>query len=399
MMDNIERVEVIEKRMRRFVDLEELPLYAEGEAKIADDIIGTAGGVLLPRNTPVSALLSSLPKVKKTLQMDGIDTVPIVIDALVDLRELEGALKSAEKNLVPLDADLAKETAEQVEDVYDRITRGVCSKNDISGLAAQGRSLARQISGAPQVMLCLGRVRSWDEYTGVHSLNVALLSSFLAEKMFPDQPELAEFMAIGGILHDLGKARVPQAVLNKPSRLNPEEFELMKKHSEYGVELASSYGVVDARVLEVIRAHHERFSGGGYPNGSKGGAISIEARIASVADVFDALTAKRVYKEPMPGRDALGIMMSEMSSAFDPQVMRILLLSLGLYPPGSMVELSDGSSGVVVGIRGKDLLRPRVMVQHDSFGRKLELPTVVDLTEEKTLYIAKAMDDMGKIAF
>ncbi|NLL36409.1 MAG: HD-GYP domain-containing protein [Fretibacterium sp.] len=398
-MENVVRSEVFENRIRRQIRLEEIPNYMQSGARLSDDIIGTAGSVLLPRNTRIAALASSWPKAKEVLSQDGITSLPIIIEETFALQELESALKAVEKNLIPLDASLAKETTQQVDDTYDRILKGKCSKNDIVGLTDQGRTLARQIAGAPQVMFCLGQVRNWDEYTGVHSLNVALLSSFLAEKMCPDQPELAELMAVGGILHDLGKARVPQEILNKPGRLDPDEFKIMQKHSEYGVELAYSYGVTDRRILEIIKGHHERFAGGGYPGGIEGASISLEARIASVADVFDALTAKRVYKEPMTGRAALSLMMTEMSSAFDPQVMRVLLLSMGLYPPGSMVELSDGSAGVVVGIKGQDLLRPDVMLHYDSQGHRLKELQPLALSQSEDIYIVKAAEDVGKIAF
>jgi HD-GYP domain-containing protein (c-di-GMP phosphodiesterase class II) len=242
-------------------------------------------------------------------------------------------------------------------------------------------------------------VRNWDEYTYVHSLNVALLGGFLASRLFPGQPDIVECMSVGGILHDLGKANIPQEILNKPAHLTDQEFEMMKKHAAYGEKTAFQSGISDRRILSVIRGHHERYGGDGYPDGLSGDRIGIEARIAAVADVFDALTAKRVYKEPMESRVAVSLMLENMSEHFDPVAVRALLVSIGLYPPGTAVELSDGSIGVVVGARDKDLLRPEVFLQIDHMGRKVEEMKIVDLHQSQSLFVQRSLHDVGKVAF
>jgi len=187
--------------------------------------------------------------------------------------------------------------------------------------------------------------------------------------------------------------------LNKPGRLTDEEFDIMKRHAVYGDELARSNGVSDISTLSVIRGHHERYGGEGYPDSLIKEDIQMEARIAAVADVFDALTAKRVYKEPMESRAAVSIMIENMNAHFDPIVVRALLVSIGLFPPGTGVELSDGSLGVVVGARGNDLMRPEVLLHIDSRGRKVESLEIIDLSKNKELYIWRAMHDVGKTAF
>jgi HD-GYP domain-containing protein (c-di-GMP phosphodiesterase class II) len=173
----------------------------------------------------------------------------------------------------------------------------------------------------------------------------------------------------------------------------------MKKHSVFGEELAIANGVNDPRTLAVIRGHHERYGGNGYPDAFAKEQIRMEARIAAVADVFDALTAKRVYKEPMESRAAVSIMLENMVEHFDPQVLRALLVSIGLFPPGTGVELSDGSLGVVVGARGNDLMRPEVMLHIDRMGRKTEGVEIIDLSQSESLYVRRPMQDVGKIAF
>lgn len=249
---------------------------------------------------------------------------------------------------------------------------------------------------SPQILLCLGRVKDADEYTYVHSLNVALLSGYLANILHPGDRDLMEAMTFGGLLHDLGKARVSQEILNKPGKLTPDEFEMMKAHSIQGMIIAVSSKVGDRRILSIIRNHHERWSGDGYPDGLRENRISLHARIAAVADVFDALTAKRVYKDPIKSREAVTMIIESSGKSFDPAIVRALLVSVGLFPPGTMVELSDGSIGVVTGARSTDIYLPQVLLTTDSMGRRVEGNTIIDLALQRGLFIRRALDDIGK---
>ena len=317
----------------------------------------------------------------------------------MDVAALEDMLRAAREKIPSIDTQLAKETVQQVENVYERISEGICGPEDVSNLAKQGRTVAKEIAQAPQLMLCLGKVRNWDEYTYVHSLNVALLSGFLASRLFPDNPKIAEHVTVGGILHDLGKALIPKNILNKPESLSQKEYALMKKHTVHGEELAKHNGIDEPSTLMVIRGHHERCSGDGYPDSLKKDDIPMVAKIAAVADVFDALTTKRVYKEQMNSRAAMSLMLENMNEYFDHNVVRSLLVSIGLFPPGTSVELSDGSLGVVVGASGKDLMRPEVLLHVDSMGRKTDGTKTIDLSKSDTLYVRRAIQDIGKIAF
>ena len=383
----------------RRITLEELSEYTSTAARVADDVVAPNGAILLPRGTKLSSLASSLKAMKEQLSRWDIFSIPITIHSELDMVGLEDMLRAAREKIPNIDPQLAKETVQQVENVYGRVFEGVCEPEDISNLATQGRTIAQEMAQVPQLMLCLGKVRNWDEYTYVHSLNVALLSGFLAKRLFPNEPEIAEHVTVGGILHDLGKALVPKEVLNKPGRLTDEEFAIMKKHTTYGDELARSNGVNEIFTLSVIRGHHERYNGDGYPDCLKMEDIRLEARIAAVADVFDALTAKRVYKEPMQSRDAVSIMLENMSEHFDPKIVRTLLLSIGLFPPGTGVELSDGSLGVVVASGGKDLMRPEVLLQIDHMGRKSDGQVIIDLSKSEELYVRRSVNDVGKTGF
>ena len=385
--------------LRMRVPVDEIDEYSFTGAYVDEDVINGNGVSLIPKGTDVASLVQLVPSMKETLQKWGIKTIAILVQEQIEVMALENMIKNSESNYVGIDDKLARDTVEQVGDVYSRIANGTCEQEDIDTLVVQGEALAKEVAKAPEIMFCLGRVRKSDEYTYVHSLNVALISGFISNKLFPNDEDFTRCMSIGGVLHDLGKARVPNEILNKPGQLLDSEYEIMKKHTIYGEELAKEFGVNDPRILSVIRGHHERYSGNGYPDVLSNDKISIEARISAVADVFDALTARRVYKEPMECRTAITMMIEKMSMHFDPDVLRALVISVGLYPPGATVELSDGSLGVVVGTNGKDLVRPQVMITINKNGKKVEKSgPIIDISKNNEVFVKKVIHDLGKLA-
>jgi HD-GYP domain-containing protein (c-di-GMP phosphodiesterase class II) len=260
----------------------------------------------------------------------------------------------------------------------------------MDAMTNMGSSLTEDLLRNPSVTLSLGQVKAADEYTFVHSFNVAVLIGYLANKLHPSDGKYLQKMVMGGLMHDLGKAKIPLEILNKPAPLSKDEFAQMRRHPEIGVGLAIKSGVQDQDILGVIAGHHEKWSGKGYPNKRKGSEIPEVARIAAVADVFDALTARRVYKNAMPSRDAITLILNDAGIHFDPKVARAMLVSLGLYPPGSIVSLSDGRVGIVISGGGKDLVRPVVMLM-DPKGKKDGnggVPNFIDLKNEKSLCIS-----------
>jgi putative nucleotidyltransferase with HDIG domain len=330
----------------------------------------------------------------RQLRRRGIETLLVSHEEEYSLDALQ---KIMQKMKLPfskeLDRSLTGQAVSQVENVYDRIAAtGVVDEEDFSALVDTGRVIAREVEKVPQVLMSLSDIRSFDEYTYVHSLNVALLAGFIAKKIQPETPELVEIATVGGLLHDLGKTRIPQAILNKPGALSEEEFLRVQDHPAAGEFLARRGGVENPQILSFIRHHHERWNGGGYPDKLQGEAIPVSSRVAAVADVFDALTTKRVYKDAHHNAKALQMIIENTGTHFEKNIVRILLSSIGLYPPGSIVELNDGSTGVVVGIREKDLFRPQVLLQSDPEGEGYLEPRIIDLHESgPELFISKVV--------
>ncbi len=375
------------------VDVDELHLF---RGRVVEDVISSGGSLLLPKGSEIHAVLESVPGITRTLKRWGIYSVVLDVSFNLSEDDFNKIIENIEPKVRVLEAALAHKTITQVDEVYRRISENGSLGEGAYMLAKQAALLTEEVSRAPQIILCLGRVRESDEYTFVHSLNVGFLCGYLAGRLKPGDREFAAAMTYGGLLHDLGKAKVPQEVLNKPGRLSENEDEIMKSHSVHGDELAKASGITDVRVLSVIRNHHERWNGQGYPDGFQRDGIPLFARIAAVADVFDALTAKRVYKDPMSSREAVSMIMESSDSDFDRTVVRALLLSVGLYPPGTTVELSDFSVGVVVGARNTDLFRPQVHISVDGKGRRAPEGTIIDLAMQQDLFVRRALDDVGK---
>jgi len=398
-IENKENKEIIHT-LRKRIQIKEIKKYAFPNVYVDEDVIDNRGASLIPKGTVLATLSKFASNLEESLNRSGIETIAIVISEQLEVLELENIIKLSNIDIMKIEPKFARDTVERLSDVYSRIATETCEAEDIISLVDQGRSLAKIVTKAPEILFCLGHVRGTDEYTYVHSLNVALICGFIANKLFPNDEEMVQCMTIGGILHDFGKAKIPNEILNKPGALSVTEFETMKKHTLFGEELARKFGVFDPRILSVIRGHHERYSGNGYPDVLQQDKISIEARIAAVADVFDALTGKRVYKEPMGCRNAIVMMIEEMSMHFDPVALHTLVIAIGLYPPGAFVELSDGSSGVVVGTNGKDLIRPQVMIRFDKYGNKVEDVQVIDLDKSsESIYIKHVVRDTGKTAY
>ena len=163
----------------------------------------------------------------------------------------------------------------------------------------------------------IGQFRIIDEYTFSHRVNVSALSSALGLKLNLSENELKE-LALGTLLHDVGKLRVPPSILNKPGKLTPEEFEIIKTHTTLGYKVVREEMGLAENIALIALQHQEKYGGGGYPFGLKGNDISYYAQITSVIDVYDALVSKRVYKEALPSHEALRVLIDEGSKSFNP---------------------------------------------------------------------------------
>lgn len=222
-------------------------------------------------------------------------------------------------------------------------------------------------------LITLCRVKNKDEYTFLHSVSVSVLMMAFARVMGFDKAEIQQ-IGMGGLLHDVGKMKVSQAVLNKPGKYTEQEFEEMKRHVEYGCDIVRDLEGITPYAYDVIAQHHERVDGSGYPNGLNGDNMSIVGKMSSIVDVYDALTSVRVYKQAWEPSETLRKFIEWSKHHFNEELVHHFIRCVGIYPVGTVVHLSNETFAVVIEQGEKNLISPKVRVVYDVKKNKA-LPT------------------------
>ena len=252
------------------------------------------------------------------------------------------------------------------ESVKKRVQEGISylySNTDANDFADASKNIATELLKAidanDALAVDIGMLKVSDEYTFKHSVDVATMAMVVAKKMGFSEEEVYD-IGVAGLLHDLGKAKVPPEILNKPGKLTEEECEVMKKHSLYSYNiLKDNKGIKDSVKLAVLQ-HHEKINGQGYPMGLTSPQICKFAKILTVVDIYDALVTERPYKAAFTQRDAVEMLMA-MTYELDMDALKGFLGSVILYPVNCIVQLSNGESARVVENYTEYILRPKVV--------------------------------------
>lgn len=228
-------------------------------------------------------------------------------------------------------------------------------------------TLVEQILKDQHILIQLSLVKSHDNYTVTHCINVAIFSTILGSFLGWPNEDITE-LGIGALLHDIGKARIPHSILNKTEGLTYHEFEVMKHHPLFGYEELQDKKVSEM-VREIVRDHHERCDGSGYPLGRKEAEISVGAKIVAIADIYDALTTDRVYREAIVPHEAVEMLLTSVSRGhLNSQLVKLFLKNIAIYPMGSTVELTNGMSGKVIEIPTDMPMRPTIKLDKPMAG-------------------------------
>ena len=238
--------------------------------------------------------------------------------------------------------------------------------------------MADNISRSPNAMLWLTHMKKRDEYTSIHCMNVCILALTFGRTMGLERKQL-DMLGLGALLHDIGKMHVPLEILNKPGRLTDEEFDIVKSHSMSGYNLLRQKQDMPGEVLDIVRSHHERINGRGYPDGLTADFIGLLVQITSIVDVYDAITSDRCYHDGIAPHDALKNMFDWAGDNFDADLVEKFIRCLGIYPIGSMVELNTGHIGIVVSASEKARLRPIILVVINRNGERYDIPRLLNL--------------------
>jgi putative nucleotidyltransferase with HDIG domain len=234
----------------------------------------------------------------------------------------------------------------------------------------------------PDALMVLSQLKDVNQYTALHSIRSAVVATAFGRHLALSRDEL-RVIGLGALLHDIGMARLPKEILDKPSGLTAQEFQIMTQHVKWGAEILGASGGVPQGAIEMVLQHHERGDGSGYPAQRNAKAISPAGAIAAIVDVYDAITSDRKYSGGLSAEDALKRMYEWRKKDFNPQMVEEFIKCMGIFPIGSLVELSTGAIGVVVTINRARRLKPKVALVLTANKTPFSHRFIADLNEKR----------------
>ena len=287
-----------------------------------------------------------------------------------------GVTKSAYGDEIKKASELKDKALSLIGDVMNDVKLGRAL--DLTSVDDVTSGIVDSLDQNQNALASLMRVRSMDTYLLEHSLNVSVLMGIMARSMGYKSDVIKE-LVLGAFIHDIGKIRVPDEILHKPGKLDGEEWAEMQRHVNYGIEAIQQVDGISQIAKDICAQHHEKLDGTGYPFGLAAEAIEPHSRIASVVDVYDAITADRCYHKGMEPTIALKRMLTWTGDHLDKEVVYQLIRSLGVYPPGSLVELESGHIALVQEVRTMHPNKPLVQMVYNSKRKKKLDGQLVDL--------------------
>ncbi len=348
------------------------------------------------------------------VSQDDINTIAqyseyVWIDAVAQTwtpPEARVSIKPTEKKTAyinKVDVRLEHEQAQGVFRAARQLTRSILDDIRLGGVInteqakATVKNCIDSILRNPDALLWMSKIRSQDEYTAEHCLNVCILAINFGRHLGMVEADL-EKIGLCGLLHDVGKMLVPLEILNKPEALTEKEFAIIKAHTSHGRKLLMASPGIPTSTIDVAFSHHEKIDGTGYPSQLTGSNIPELARIIAIVDAYDAMTADRCYSESKPSTEALKIIFKDRGTHFDDRLALEFIKCIGLYPPGSLVELVNGLIGIVLETNIKYRHLPSIIAV-SKLDKPLKKPLQIDLADsekgtlDKTFLIKRALRD------
>lgn len=257
----------------------------------------------------------------------------------------------------------AEKTYENAETVVSNFMRSVENGGGIDSIMAKNAvaECVESVLHSPDAMLWLSQLRNKDEYTAQHSLNVSILSIVLGRHINLSVGDLNK-VGLCGMMHDVGKLLIPPEILHKSTPLDEEETRTMKTHTRLGYNLLKSSDNMSASAATVALTHHEQLDGRGYPRRMQESGISHFTKIVSIANTYDGLTSDKGYKKGKTHLEATHILTNLAGTHFDPVLVVKFIESIGVYPPGSLVEMTNGCVAMVIEVHENVKLRPKIII-------------------------------------
>ncbi len=302
-------------------------------------------------------------------------------DATPQFEHIRIGKLAVEKRVEAATADMAAirrmydDAVSAVENIWERTEQA----GEVDAKTAQNvvNGLAQAVAHNRNSLLALTALKNFDNYTFTHMVNVSVLTMAQARTLGVDGPLLREF-GLAALMHDIGKVRVPAAIVKKPDRLTEEEFRIIKRHPVDGAEILRRASGIPPLAPLVAFEHHLRTDGTGYPPVSRP-SLNLATMLTSISDVYDAMRSQRAYQQSFPNERVVEVLRHNDGSQFDQNLVRRFVQLLGLYPVGTAVRLDTGEIGVVLRVNASDPHRPRVRVVVSGKGEQMARPYDLDL--------------------
>ena len=279
-------------------------------------------------------------------------------------------------------AETALETAsDKVARLMDNLKAG--ENLDINAVRNAVQPILESVIRNSDALLWVSEMQKKDAYTYSHSLDNCALAIAFGRHLGLYKEDLRN-LAMGLLLMDVGKVKVSDDILNKTGTLSPEEFDEMKNHVYYGVNLLRDTPGMNETIINVVLTHHERFDGSGYPSGLKGKEVPVYGRIAAIIDCYTAMTGNSTYRAAIAPHKALQTIYNWRNKYFQDELVEQFLQCLGVYPTGSLVEMSSGEVGMIMSQNRVQRLKPKIMMLLNENKKPYDVGKIVDLTIEAT---------------
>ncbi len=286
--------------------------------------------------------------------------------------------------------EIHNQSCKAITEIYDAVKKN--KKFETTDVEKSINDIIDILNENYNVFLFLYGLDEGKDYLVTHSVNVTLYSLIIGMALKYSKEKLKN-LGLGTILIDAGMLKVPVYIIHKQSKISEQEYNQIKTHPLLGYKSLIDLGGVKEHIANVCLQHHEQFDGKGYPRGLKGHDIDEFARISSIADSYEAQISNRSYRKKVYFYHAMRNLLSSGVNKFDPVILRVFLSMMSVYPIGSIVELNDTSIGIVIGSIPEKPLRPILKIIFDKNGKKNELPVIVNLLLDTTIYIVKALDE------
>ena len=308
------------------------------------------------------------------LRLAGIDPTGTISQRLCGVQGYK--YKTSTRDEAPAAASSYNNAVNIMNDVLNQVRDG--NPVNVETVRSAVTPMIDSMLRNPDAMSWFVSLQKQDEYSYQHSIATSVWAVVLGRHLGFDRQSLDK-LAIGGMLMDIGKTRLPQEMLQKAGKLNAHELDLMLQHVDFGVDMVKSAPGVGRDILDMIASHHERYDGSGYPNALQGADIPVYGRIAGIVDCYDAMVTERPYQAARSSYDAVRELNKLSGTLFQKELVEQFVQALGMFPTGSLVELNTGAVGIVVEQNRVRRLRPKVMVLLDEAKQPVETHHTVDL--------------------